>query len=159
MIGVKNTNEWSKTYVPFPKMLNSPADGTSAGGLPGPLAWLVNKSSTRGRTTLLQPSGKETLVPSAGLFNIFGSGPSFFGKETILILLISLEMIFVSVLCCFMLIWWWQWAVLCNFKSCDGKWLLSANVYFVYFLWYGISKDTFYLFKIMQMILPPWSFW
>ena len=62
-------------------MLNSPANGTCAGGLeclPGPLAWLVNKFSTRCCTRLKQPSGTETLVPSAGLFNIFGNGSSFF---------------------------------------------------------------------------------
>ena len=41
----------------LPKMLNSLADGTRAGGLSGPLAWLVNRSSTRGRTRPLQPSG------------------------------------------------------------------------------------------------------
>ena len=61
-------------------MLNSPADGTLAGGwkaFPGPLAWLLNKSSSRCRTTLLQPNGI-ALVPSAGQFNIFWSGHSFF---------------------------------------------------------------------------------
>ena len=38
----------------------------------------MNKPSTRGHTILLLPSGKETLVPSGGLFHIFGSGPLFF---------------------------------------------------------------------------------
>ena len=74
-------NNLGKNEGPLPKMLHSPADDTHAGGLEslsGPLAQLMNKSSTRGRTTLLQPSGKETLVPSAGLINIVGSGHSFF---------------------------------------------------------------------------------
>ena len=49
-----------KKEGPLPKMLNSSADGTHTRGLeslPGQLAWLMSKSSTRGRTTLLQPSG------------------------------------------------------------------------------------------------------
>ena len=71
----------SKNKGPLPKLLNSPADGTCVGGLeylPEPLAWLVNRFSNRGHTKLLQPTGEETLVPSAGLFNVFGSGPWFF---------------------------------------------------------------------------------
>ena len=44
---------------------------------------VVNKFPTRCHIKLSQPSGKDTLVPSAGMFNIFGSGPSFFeGKST-----------------------------------------------------------------------------
>ena len=73
-----------KDQGPLPKMLNSPADGTPAGGLEclqGPSAWLVNKFSTRGGTRLEQPSGKETLMPSSGQFNIFGSWPSFFQRR------------------------------------------------------------------------------
>ena len=45
-----------KNESPRPKMLNSPADGSHGGGLeslPYPLSWLMNKSSTRGRTELL----------------------------------------------------------------------------------------------------------
>ena len=68
------TTFFAKSEGPLSKLLSGPADGTHAGGLEslqGILTWLMNKSFTRGRTTLLQPSSKATLVPSAGLFNIF----------------------------------------------------------------------------------------
>ena len=64
----------AKNEGPLPQMLSSLADGTCVGDLQyllGPLAWFVTKSITRGHTRRLERSGKETLAPSAGRFNIF----------------------------------------------------------------------------------------
>ena len=114
-----------KNEGPLLKMLNSPADGTCAGGLvclPGPLAWLVNKFSTRGHTKLLQPSGEETLVPPGGLFNILGSGPSFF----------STFCRWVTVMCCY------------NMYKCDIQVLhlscIHIHTRLVWLLWWFVIR-------------------
>ena len=55
----------------------------------------MNKSSTRGCITLVHPGGKETLVPSTRLFNIFGNGPLFFNGNTEMVPIFSLKCHFV----------------------------------------------------------------
>ena len=73
----------SKNEDPFPKMLNSPADGTSVSVPLGCLSLVqhlvenlfTNHANGPGRHSRLPAQ-----VPSAGLFNTFGSGPSFFAK-------------------------------------------------------------------------------